>query len=130
MHFINLNRENLARFGIFCRNDSSVSYVNGSFFLCDFATFYCFCNLSGIFPSREALRKKFNIVLPSFYYSWVKFTHCYAPDYQWSLSCVFLKGFLIFPYFIISRPQMFLWAFFLISNEKSVLQLHTVNFVR
>lgn len=43
-----------------------------------------------------ALRKYFNIVLPWFYSSWVKFFHCYAPNYRWRLSRVFLKSFPIF----------------------------------
>ena len=55
---------------------------------------FTFHNLGGIFPSSQALRKYFKILLPSFYSSWVKFTHIYAPNYQRRLPRAFLKSFL------------------------------------
>ena len=82
-----------------------------------FATFYWYFNLSELFPSWEAIRNKFNIILPSFYSSWVKFTHFYEPSYQWRLSRAFLKSFLK------SGISIVKWSFelFLISYEKSAL---------
>ena len=57
---------------------------------------FTFHNLGGIFPSSQALRKYFKILLPSFYSSWVKFTHFYALNYQRRLPRAFLKSFLFF----------------------------------
>ena len=62
---------------------------------------------------RERLSEIFQYCSPMLHYSWDKFTHFYAPSYQWRLSRTFFKSFLFF----FNLEYLFLkWSFELSFN--------------